>query len=794
MNFLQRAFSKMVQSAMYNPIMAAYTAQYGANQPQHMSANYPTFAKEGYRGNDTVYKCISYLSRNASAVDWGLYTDRFKRDEIEQHPILDLWWNPNPDQYLAEFVEDWSGTLLLGGNGFIKSEYLSQNFNFNTPPDGLYVLRPDWVDVIPDASGIIGYQFGEYAYDKKPIPPFQVGHTKYWHPDDVLRGLSPIEVAAIFVDMQTSGNKWNLALMQNSARPPGAWVTDQMLTKTALDTLKGDLQKEWGGIRNAGKAPVLYGGLKWQSMSITPAELDWLNSRMRNAADIANIYNLSPQLIGDTSASTYNNMESAKLASYFEAVFPMVLNKLQAVANRWLVPKFGDPSLYLAYKPESVPAIQQVIQQQLSAKSDRATKIYMSGGINLDEYRAECGWEELPEGTGQVRRVGGILVPDESILEFAQQSLKAPAGPNPLVPENLLNAPPAGAGAGGNNADTSPADDTSDADANPADSDSGNTGKSRGIHPSRYRTWTKALDLATSEQKDAYLAHVEEGRKKWETEVVKRLQDYFEREQQLVHHAIDQAAIPSSAADRVELALKQLEPHLKDIISGIWQDVAGDFAKTVGKQLKLSQRPYNRKSLPDIFTQQTLTYLLTLAGQKVVGINATTLAMLQNILAIGVANGDSILQLAKSIDTLYLNNIIPNRSQVIASTEVCGASNYGSLQAAQSSGLTLNKVWLATADAHTRETHAAADGQEVPINEPFEVGGEQLDYPGAPGGSAAETINCRCSQFFRRVQSAAPNDTGNDIEQASRVPQFARKTRIPDYSQYRKALRKQVSS
>jgi HK97 family phage portal protein len=441
MNILQRLWLKATQAVIPNPIFAAMSGQYGFEQPQHMSPNYGTWAKEGFR-NDTLYKCISYLSRNASLVEWGLYTDRFKREEIETHPILDLWHSPNPDQYLADFVEDWAGTLLLGGNGFIKSEYIKQSFNFNTPPDALYVLRPDWVDVIPNEYGIVGYQFGENAYNMTPVPPFQIAHTKYWNPADALRGFSPIQVAAIFIDLQSSGNRWNLALMQNSARPSGAWTTDQMLGKTALDVMKSDLQKKYSGLQNAGTPPVLYGGLKWQNMSITPAELDWLGSRLRNAVDIANIYNLDPTLVGDSTASTMNNKEQAKLASYFEAIFPMVLNKLQATANRWLVPKFGDPSLYLGYKPESVPAIQKVIQDQLAAQSDRSTKIWMAGKCTLDEARELDGLDDLPNGAGQVHRIGGVLVRVEDLQKYAEQALQKPAAPPMAVPENELDNPP----------------------------------------------------------------------------------------------------------------------------------------------------------------------------------------------------------------------------------------------------------------------------------------------------------------------------------------------------------------
>jgi uncharacterized protein with gpF-like domain len=43
------------------------------------------------------------------------------------------------------------------------------------------------------------------------------------------------------------------------------------------------------------------------------------------------------------------------------------------------------------------------------------------------------------------------------------------------------------------------------------------------------------------------------------------------------------------------------------------------------------------------------------------------------------------------------------------------------------------------------DDHLAADGQVQDIDEPFDVGGEQLMYPGDPAGSPGNTINCRCT-------------------------------------------------
>ena len=57
----------------------------------------------------------------------------------------------------------------------------------------------------------------------------------------------------------------------------------------------------------------------------------------------------------------------------------------------------------------------------------------------------------------------------------------------------------------------------------------------------------------------------------------------------------------------------------------------------------------------------------------------------------------------------------------------------------------LMKTWIsAKHPGRTRPAHWEADGQTVPYDKPFIVGGEELDFPGDPKGSAANTINCLC--------------------------------------------------
>ena len=92
------------------------------------------------------------------------------------------------------------------------------------------------------------------------------------------------------------------------------------------------------------------------------------------------------------------------------------------------------------------------------------------------------------------------------------------------------------------------------------------------------------------------------------------------------------------------------------------------------------------------------------------------------------------------------------RGEVIARTESINALRAGQFESIQQALETEGvgqaeavKVWDSSGDARTREEHAAADGQSVPVSQPFVVGGEALMYPGDPAGSAANTIQCRCT-------------------------------------------------
>jgi len=66
-----------------------------------------------------------------------------------------------------------------------------------------------------------------------------------------------------------------------------------------------------------------------------------------------------------------------------------------------------------------------------------------------------------------------------------------------------------------------------------------------------------------------------------------------------------------------------------------------------------------------------------------------------------------------------------------------------------------SKRWVAHHYKKVRPTHLAADGQTVPVGQPFHVGGAALMYPGDPSGPASEIINCNCSMVGVNTDGAS---------------------------------------
>jgi uncharacterized protein with gpF-like domain len=144
-----------------------------------------------------------------------------------------------------------------------------------------------------------------------------------------------------------------------------------------------------------------------------------------------------------------------------------------------------------------------------------------------------------------------------------------------------------------------------------------------------------------------------------------------------------------------------------------------------------------------------LTGRLERLDYLVAEMGADTTASIDEALTRGANLGESIPKLSARVRQAA--GVGRSRGTLIARTEVVGASNEIAMDRAQfaaRTGLALWKTWLATSDTRTRPDHVHANGQTVPLDQDFTVGGFAMAHPGDGSAPAREVCNCRCTVIF----------------------------------------------
>lgn len=145
----------------------------------------------------------------------------------------------------------------------------------------------------------------------------------------------------------------------------------------------------------------------------------------------------------------------------------------------------------------------------------------------------------------------------------------------------------------------------------------------------------------------------------------------------------------------------------------------------------------------DIFTDSLKLALKMKSFSHAAQAIGTTTDQLQALIEKAATEGQSVDQLAKSIKDQFSfdTKVRPLR---IARTELTDTINDGTTQALRKEGYR-EKQWSTVVDGRERETHAAADGQTVGMDEMFSIGGSSCRFPGDEALPPSERINCRCA-------------------------------------------------
>ncbi len=223
-------------------------------------------------------------------------------------------------------LETLAAHLLLHGNAYVQPV-----------GDGaggvaaLYPLRPERMSVEAGPDGwpaAYRYRVGS-SVTRLPADgeARAVIHLRSFHPADDHHGLGCLSAAAGAIAIHNAATRWNKALLDNAARPSGALVYDpgdgSAMSGEQFRRLQAEMEGAYAGAANAGRPMLLEGGLKWQAMSLTPADMDFVGLKATAAREIALAFGVPPMLLGLPGDAAYANYREANRALWRLGILPL---------------------------------------------------------------------------------------------------------------------------------------------------------------------------------------------------------------------------------------------------------------------------------------------------------------------------------------------------------------------------------------------------------------------------------------------------------------------------------------
>lgn len=445
----------------------------GPYQARWMQSDYDTYAREGYIGNPYVFACIRQIAMAVAGVQWEVFDGPDKKTKYDEHPYLSLLKRPNAFMGGSRFWENMVGYLYLDGNGYIERVGPDSG-----PPVELWPLRPDRIRIVPGTPQqlISGYVYS-VGNQEVSFPAPHVQHYKFWHPTSDWYGLSPLQAASKSVDQSNQAKAWNVALLQNGAQPSGMVSTQALLSDDQYRRLRETIEEKYAGFINAGRPILLEGGATWQEMGMSPKDMAWLEGQNLSAREIAMVFNIAPELIGDPASKTFSNYGEARVALYQETVLPL-MDWFRDDLNNWLSPLYDGA--YADYNKSDIEALQENRGETYTRINAAFTAGWMTFGMAQEEAGKTVDPEVKDLYRWQAPQWGAT---DPTAPEPETPALAAPGLPHPelpathplnmaapLIPNDNAEAEPAlppgkngdAAGTGGGGSNTS--DDAAKAD------------------------------------------------------------------------------------------------------------------------------------------------------------------------------------------------------------------------------------------------------------------------------------------------------------------------------------------
>jgi HK97 family phage portal protein len=349
----------------------------------HVTASAVAVTEQNVMACPAARGAVAVLAESVAQLPLHLYrrTGEDGRERASDHPLYSILLNAANDWTSAfEFRRNMMVSLLLSGHAFAfvnRSRATGEVVELIQLPTGAVQLYID------DATGEPHYFVQDPS--RREIDRSQILHLQ------ALNGESPLLQVREAIGLSLTIEQHQARLFANGARPSGLLKLKHRLPPAVSEKLGADFNLKWGGLASSGRTMVLEDGAEFDALTFSSVDLQMLELRKFQVAEIARALRIPLHLLGDWERATWSNAETAGRQFLSFTLLPWLELWQQGIARALLSPE-ERRVLYAEF------VVDDLVRADISGRFEAYAKAVSNGILTANEVRAMENRPPLPGG------------------------------------------------------------------------------------------------------------------------------------------------------------------------------------------------------------------------------------------------------------------------------------------------------------------------------------------------------------------------------------------------------------
>jgi len=692
-----------------------------------------------YSQVELVYACVNKLIAGVQGMPAVISTLDDKI--IESGPVWELLFK-NPLMSWTKFVTETIGHYALSCDVF----WVFTETQGRRPKEIMVIsgtqMHPVTHNRRPNGV-LIGWEFRGRSAEREFFSLDECYQWKNFNPYDRFHGIGPATASKYSIDYSFAAALYNASALANGAEPGIILTAPGNLEAEQINKLRSQFDARHRGASRAKRTALLTGGVEASTVALKMTDMQVAEIMGISDNKICASFGVPPSLVGLITEAQYSHgpamrdfifntiipltklfageataaiisrflsIDSSKVAkdvedsNFYRGTNTRVAKKNSFVAARQKA-AMNSNNIFLWFDSDQHPVVQEANQES----TEKILK-FTEAGVPLNDLieTHNLPYEQVPWGDDHLVPMG--LVPARLLVDMSLEEITGPPYP-------------------GNEGDGDEEDKKSTAKSITKDDTA-----------DRLRLWNN-WKVSWSAIEGQYNASMRRFFLRQERELLTKLKTALNESKDITK------ADPEQLIARIVFDLRIENGKIK-VINHTFFDKASELgirqaltevAGLSGDELNI--RTEQLKRLP------ILKGKLVISSIKIAKVNETTQLLVAKQLRTGLGAGEGLNELTARVKRTLGSNRA--RALRIARTQTAGAVGTGRHEGLRAAGTNL-KSWVTAGDEHVRNAHVTAGSrytEGIPVEQPFDVGGEMLMYPADPAGSAGNIINCRCVEI-----------------------------------------------